>query len=104
MRITILLGRCILSASEKAFFVFLVCTQLEIAQELDKLSAKLDCIEQTIAPSLLDPQVQRLLSATADLWIPTITASSDERISIASASNSEIPNKDNIVVAKESEE
>ena len=87
------------SIKAKAFFC--LCTQSEIAQELDKLSAKLDCIEQTISPSLLDPQVQGLLSATADLWIPTITASSNERVSIASASNSEVPNKDNIVVPKD---
>ncbi|KAI5066278.1 hypothetical protein GOP47_0018902 [Adiantum capillus-veneris] len=60
---------------------------IEIAQELDKLSAKLDFVEERIAPAVVDPEVQNLLSATAELWIPTITASSQDRVSIAAASS-----------------
>ena len=51
--------------------------QLEIAQELDKLSAKLDDVDEMISSA--DPQVQSLLSGTADVWMPIITASADER-------------------------
>lgn len=54
--------------------------QLEIAKELDKLSAKLDDVEEMISSAMTtDPQVQSLLSGTADVWMPVITATADER-------------------------
>lgn len=53
---------------------------MEIAEELDKLSSKLDHVDKMISSTMAaDPQVQSLLSSTADLWMPVITASSDER-------------------------
>ena len=45
--------------------------QLELASELDKLSAKLDDVDER--------QVKSLLSNKADVWMPLITATSDER-------------------------
>ncbi|RZC83173.1 hypothetical protein C5167_045959 [Papaver somniferum] len=54
--------------------------ELEIAKELDKLSAKLDDVDEMITSAIAeDPQVQTLLSSTADLWMPVITATSEER-------------------------
>ncbi|CAM8969691.1 unnamed protein product [Rhodiola kirilowii] len=54
--------------------------ELEIAKELDKLSAKLDDVDEMISSAMAsDPQVQTLLSSTADVWLPVITATSDER-------------------------
>ena len=54
--------------------------QLEIAKELDKLSEKLDNVDEMISSAMAaDPQVQSLLSDTADIWMPVITASADER-------------------------
>ncbi|KAJ4970969.1 hypothetical protein NE237_004068 [Protea cynaroides] len=54
--------------------------ELEIAKELDKLSAKLDDVDEMISSTMAsDPQVQSLLSSTADVWMPVITATSDER-------------------------
>ncbi|KAG5253655.1 ecotropic viral integration site protein [Salix suchowensis] len=54
--------------------------ELEIARELDKLSAKLDDVDGMISSALAsDPQVQSLLSDTADVWMPVITANADER-------------------------
>ncbi|CAD5168696.1 unnamed protein product [Musa acuminata subsp. burmannicoides] len=54
--------------------------ELEIAEELDKLSAKLDEVDQMISSAMAaDPQVQSLLSSTADVWMPVITANADER-------------------------
>ncbi|XVF22998.1 hypothetical protein REPUB_Repub12eG0219100 [Reevesia pubescens] len=54
--------------------------ELEIARELDKLSAKLEGVDEMIS-SVMDanPQVQSLLSGTADVWMPVITANADER-------------------------
>lgn len=53
---------------------------MEIAEELDKLSAKLDDVDEMISSAMAsDPQVKNLLSSTADVWIPVITATSDER-------------------------
>lgn len=57
--------------------------ELEIAQELDKLSAKLDNVDEMISS---DPQVQSLLSTTADVWMPVITATADERRNFTSSS------------------
>lgn len=54
--------------------------QLEIAAELDKLSAKLDDVDKMISSAMADdPQVQSLLSSTADVWMPVITATADQR-------------------------
>ncbi|ESR52259.1 hypothetical protein CICLE_v10033063mg [Citrus x clementina] len=54
--------------------------ELEIARELDKLSAKLDDVDGMISSAIAaDPQVQSLLSGTADVWMPVITATADER-------------------------
>ncbi|KAJ4711706.1 Ecotropic viral integration site protein [Melia azedarach] len=54
--------------------------ELEIARELDKLSAKLDDVDEMISTSIAaDPHVQSLLSGTADVWMPVITATADER-------------------------
>ncbi|KAL9268222.1 hypothetical protein AKJ16_DCAP23922 [Drosera capensis] len=54
--------------------------EIEIARELDKLSAKLDDVDKIISSTMADdPQVKSLLSGTADVWMPVITATSDER-------------------------
>ncbi|KAK7271618.1 hypothetical protein RJT34_27669 [Clitoria ternatea] len=54
--------------------------ELEIAKELDKLSAKLDHVDEMISSTMAaDPQVQSLLRGTADVWMPVITATSEER-------------------------
>ncbi|KAL4186375.1 hypothetical protein AMTRI_Chr09g33580 [Amborella trichopoda] len=58
--------------------------ELEIARELDNLSAKLDNVEEMISSAMAqDPQVGALLSNTADLWMPVITATSEERHSFS---------------------
>ncbi|KAJ8647220.1 hypothetical protein MRB53_000243 [Persea americana] len=60
--------------------------ELEIAKELDKLSARLDDVDEMISSAMAaDPQVQSLLSSTAELWMPVITATSDERRSFTVA-------------------
>lgn len=47
---------------------------------MDKLSAKLDNVDEMISSAMAaDPQVMSLLSDTADVWMPVITATSDER-------------------------
>ncbi|KAL1349239.1 hypothetical protein HN51_025752 [Arachis hypogaea] len=67
--------------------------ELEIARELDKLSAKLDDVDEMISSTMAeDPQVRSLLSDTADLWMPVITASSEERRNFAASSGED--NKD----------
>ncbi|XP_068640830.1 uncharacterized protein [Aristolochia californica] len=54
--------------------------ELEIARELDRLSAKLDDVDEMISSTMAsDPDVQSLLSSTANLWMPVITATSEER-------------------------
>lgn len=54
--------------------------EMEIAIELDKLSAKLDHVDELISSTMAeDPQVRDLLSTTADIWLPVITATSVER-------------------------
>ncbi|KAL0308841.1 UNVERIFIED_CONTAM: hypothetical protein Sradi_5826400 [Sesamum radiatum] len=51
----------------------------EIAKELDKLSAKLDDVDELISSTIVeDPQVRTLLSTIADVWMPVITATFDE--------------------------
>ena len=75
--------------------------QLEIAKELDKLSAKLDDVDEMISSAMTtDPQVHSLLSGTADLWLPVITATADERrnftasIEIDSPDNAQLKGSD----------
>lgn len=47
---------------------------------MDELSAKLDNVDEMISSAIAaDPQVKSLLSSTADVWMPVITATSDER-------------------------
>ncbi|KAG8057690.1 hypothetical protein GUJ93_ZPchr0002g26776 [Zizania palustris] len=54
--------------------------ELEIAAELDKLSTRLDNVDKMISSAMSsDPEVKSLLSSTADIWMPVITASADER-------------------------
>ncbi|KAI3739522.1 hypothetical protein L2E82_29929 [Cichorium intybus] len=63
-----------------------VLDELELASELDKLSAKLDDVDEMISSAMAaDPQVKSLLSNTADVWLPVITANSDERQSFAAS-------------------
>ncbi|KAI8027000.1 hypothetical protein LOK49_LG02G01227 [Camellia lanceoleosa] len=60
--------------------------ELEIAKELDKLSAKLDDVDEMISSAMAaDPQVKSLLSSTADVWMPVITATSDEKRNFTSS-------------------
>ncbi|KAK8486033.1 hypothetical protein V6N13_016319 [Hibiscus sabdariffa] len=60
--------------------------ELEIARELDKLSAKLDGVDEMISSAMAaDPQVQSLLSGTAEVWMPIITANADERRNLAAS-------------------
>ncbi|KAJ0259228.1 Uncharacterized protein HA466_0056130 [Hirschfeldia incana] len=61
-------------------------TEVEIANELDKLSAKLDDVDEMISSALAsDPQVQTLLSGTADVWLPVITANTEERLNFTAS-------------------
>jgi hypothetical protein len=65
-----------------------ICTQLEIAAELDRLSAKLDDVDKMISSAMADdPQVKSILSSTADVWMPVITANANERREFAGASS-----------------
>jgi hypothetical protein len=61
--------------------------QLEIAAELDRLSARLENVDKMISSAMTsDPEVKSLLSSTADVWMPVITASADERRGFAGTS------------------
>lgn len=70
--------------------------ELEIAKELDELSAKLDNVDEMISSAIAaDPQVKSLLSSTADVWMPVITATSDKRRNFtASVENDNLESKD----------
>lgn len=60
--------------------------ELEIAKELDRMSAKLESIDELLSSSSpADLQVQGLLSGTVDLWMPVITATTEERQAFAAA-------------------
>lgn len=62
--------------------------QLEIAAELDRLSARLENVDKMISSAMTsDPEVKSLLSSTADIWMPVITASADERRGFAGTSS-----------------
>ncbi|KAG9150685.1 hypothetical protein Leryth_008157 [Lithospermum erythrorhizon] len=55
--------------------------EVEIAKELDRLSVKLDDVDEMISSAMADdPNVRSLLTSTADVWMPVITATSEERI------------------------
>ncbi|KAK3129491.1 hypothetical protein QOZ80_6BG0480570 [Eleusine coracana subsp. coracana] len=59
----------------------------EITAELDKLSERLDNVDKMISSAMAsDPEVKSLLSSTADIWMPVITASADERRRFAATS------------------
>lgn len=61
--------------------------ELEIAKELDRMSAKLESIDELLSSSSpADLEVQSLLSGTADLWMPVITATTEERQAFAASS------------------
>ena len=50
------------------------------------MSAKLESIDELLSSSsATDLQVQGLLSGTADLWMPVITATTEERQAFAAA-------------------
>ncbi|XP_010506358.1 PREDICTED: uncharacterized protein LOC104782980 [Camelina sativa] len=60
--------------------------EVDIANELDKLSAKLDDVDEMISSAIAsDPQVQTLLSGTADVWLPVITAGTEERLNFTAS-------------------
>ncbi|ESQ39065.1 hypothetical protein EUTSA_v10001676mg [Eutrema salsugineum] len=60
--------------------------EVEIAKELDNLSAKLDDVDEMISSAIAsDPQVQSLLSGTADVWMPVITANTEERLNFTAS-------------------
>jgi len=60
--------------------------ELEIAKELDRMSAKLESIDELLSSSSpADLEVQSLLSGTADLWMPVITATTEERQAFAAS-------------------
>lgn len=64
----------------KWFTCLLQSLQIDIAKELDKLSAKLDDVDGMISSVMAaDPQVKSILSGTSDVWMPVITATADER-------------------------
>ncbi|XP_021736741.1 uncharacterized protein LOC110703268 [Chenopodium quinoa] len=57
--------------------------ELELASKMDNLSSKLDEVDKMISST--DPQVKSLLSSTADVWMPVITATSEERRKFSSS-------------------
>ena len=58
---------------------------MEVARALDKLSSKLDEVDEMISSTITaDPQVRSILSSTADVWMPVITATSEERSKLSS--------------------
>ncbi|KAL2926236.1 DEAD-box ATP-dependent RNA helicase 5 [Bienertia sinuspersici] len=57
--------------------------ELELAKRMDNLSSKLDEVDKMISST--DPEVKALLSSTADVWMPVITATSDERRKFSSS-------------------
>ncbi|XP_057951493.1 uncharacterized protein LOC131146146 [Malania oleifera] len=66
--------------------------ELEIARELDKLSEKLDDVDEMISSAMAaDPQVQTLLSSTANVWMPVITATTDERRNFSASTSDDYP-------------
>jgi len=61
---------------------------LEIAAELDKLSARIDYVDKMISSAIAeDPEVKSLLSSTSDVWMPVITATADQRRGFAGTSS-----------------
>ncbi|XP_071690198.1 uncharacterized protein [Rutidosis leptorrhynchoides] len=69
--------------------------ELELVSELDKLSAKLDNVDEMISSAMdADPEVMSLLSSTADVWMPVITATSVQRQTIAASVKSDDQEKE----------
>lgn len=78
--------------SSLCWYICIPSLQLEIAKELDKLSAKLDDVDEMISSAMAaDPQVKSLLSGTADVWMPVITANADERRNFTSSTADDSP-------------
>lgn len=50
-----------------------------MARELDNMSAKLDSLGALVDEASSDPEVRGLLASSANLWVPVITASAEER-------------------------
>lgn len=70
--------------------------EMEIAKQMDQLSEKLDHVDRMISDAVAaDPQVGSLLSSTADLWMPIITAGSEERrnLNVSIEDNHEVKGK-----------
>lgn len=65
-------------------------TEVDMARELDKMSAKLDSLGALVEEAASDPEVQGLLANSANLWVPVITASAEERT--AKAPSEDNPN------------
>ncbi|KAI3681232.1 hypothetical protein L6452_36019 [Arctium lappa] len=59
--------------------------EVEMAAELDKVSAKLENVGEMISSA--DEEVKSLLSETADVWMPVITATSEERRNFTGSSS-----------------
>eukprot|EP00252_Welwitschia_mirabilis_P013305 TRINITY_DN2930_c0_g1_i1.p1 TRINITY_DN2930_c0_g1~~TRINITY_DN2930_c0_g1_i1.p1 ORF type:complete len:128 (-),score=26.74 TRINITY_DN2930_c0_g1_i1:384-767(-) len=54
--------------------------ELEIAKKLDEMSAKLNSLDELLSStSAEDVQVRNILGKTADIWMPAITATAEER-------------------------
>uniref|UniRef100_A0ACD5XVF1 Uncharacterized protein n=1 Tax=Avena sativa TaxID=4498 RepID=A0ACD5XVF1_AVESA len=61
--------------------------ELEIAAELDRLSARIENVDKMISSAMAsDPEMKSLLSSTSNIWMPVITASADERRGFAGTS------------------
>lgn len=56
-----------------------------MARELDNMSAKLDSLGALVEEATADSEVQGLLANSANLWVPVITASAEERTAKTSA-------------------
>eukprot|EP00271_Cylindrocystis_brebissonii_P005195 TRINITY_DN17151_c0_g1_i1.p1 TRINITY_DN17151_c0_g1~~TRINITY_DN17151_c0_g1_i1.p1 ORF type:complete len:144 (+),score=24.21 TRINITY_DN17151_c0_g1_i1:274-705(+) len=54
-------------------------SEIDVASEMDKLQVRLDSVERLVEASVGDTEVRSLLQNTAALWVPVITASSNER-------------------------
>lgn len=58
-------------------------SEVDVARELYKMSAKLDSLGTLVEEAASDPEVKGLLANSANLWVPVITASAEERIAKA---------------------
>ncbi|XP_024400898.1 uncharacterized protein [Physcomitrium patens] len=60
-------------------------SEVDVARELDNMSAKLDSLGALVEEATADSEVQGLLANSANLWVPVITASAEERTAKTSA-------------------